>query len=222
MDANASINVKIGDFGLAKQAAPMIHETIANWNWCAPEVINFEGRGYSEISDVFSYGILLWEIVVGPGEFNLPYSEYFGIKSDAKIKVEICENELRPTIPEYCPENFKSLIENCWRTNPEDRLNFLSICRILFKFTNMSDDESEKYSIKEKTCIEPKIEIVDTISFNDNQADDVDLSVSSMLHIDDQTIALGFDDGSIRIFNVGVIVVFNEDFLIVSLYRRKN
>lgn len=63
LDENS--NVKIGDFGVARimsQTGCMTAET-GTYRWMAPEVI--EHRPYDCKADVFSFGILLWELLTG-------------------------------------------------------------------------------------------------------------------------------------------------------------
>lgn len=58
-------NVKIGDFGVARimeQTGCMTAET-GTYRWMAPEVI--EHRPYDCKADVFSFGVLLWEMLTG-------------------------------------------------------------------------------------------------------------------------------------------------------------
>lgn len=51
---------KIGDFGWTRLKSEKMTNKIGTFQWMAPEVI--EGHRYSEKADVFSFGIILWEI----------------------------------------------------------------------------------------------------------------------------------------------------------------
>ncbi len=55
-----SFTAKIADFGWTRVKAKEMTEKIGTWQWMAPEVI--DTRIYTEKADVYSYGIILWEI----------------------------------------------------------------------------------------------------------------------------------------------------------------
>ena len=85
---------------------------------------------YTEKADVFSFGIILWELV---GR-EVPFSEYEIAKSDFTYLLEDAIIEgLRPTIPEgqFCPPGFISLMEDCWSGDPKARPQFEEICKRL-------------------------------------------------------------------------------------------
>lgn len=43
------------------------------------------------------------------------------------FKEAICEKNLRPEIPDYCPPTLRNLLEKCWSANPQERYNFTEI-----------------------------------------------------------------------------------------------
>lgn len=51
---------KVGDFGWTRVVAENMTGKIGTYQWMAPEVI--KGDKYTEKADVFSFGIILWEI----------------------------------------------------------------------------------------------------------------------------------------------------------------
>lgn len=63
---------KIGDFGLAQYSTTLITERLKTWRTLAPEVIDLDSPQYDTTSDLFSYGMILYEIF----EQKLPYEEY--------------------------------------------------------------------------------------------------------------------------------------------------
>jgi len=66
------INAKIGDFGLAQYTLPQLNEMLACWQWLAPEVFDARSTAYNEIADIYSYGIVLWEL----SSRTIPFSEF--------------------------------------------------------------------------------------------------------------------------------------------------
>lgn len=139
LDENATVNAKVGDFGLSRQAAPQLGEMLPTWQWLAPEVIDPNGTHYDERADIYSFGVVCWEIAT-----NLcfkPFAEYSNEK-DKTVIHRIIHEDLRPTIPESCPVEFADLIRSCWDSNPARRPDFEFIsCRlteILDKFNPSS------------------------------------------------------------------------------------
>jgi len=57
---DASLKVKICDFGLSKLTGSKLEEGVGTPQWMAPEVLT--STHYGLPSDVYSYGIVLWEL----------------------------------------------------------------------------------------------------------------------------------------------------------------
>ena len=123
--------VKLGDFGLSrhlyeKQYYKVTGRAVLPIRWMAPE--SFYGR-FSVQSDVFSFGITIWEI------FTLCRDQPFSDYSDNELiqitmrSMNSADSKRRPTppIPVYCPEKVESLMQRCWRQKPCDRPTFNEI-----------------------------------------------------------------------------------------------
>ncbi|XP_060187956.1 uncharacterized protein LOC132617083 isoform X1 [Lycium barbarum] len=112
---------KVGDFGLSK----IKRNTLVSGGvrgtlpWMAPELLNGSSSKVSEKVDVFSFGIVLWEILTGEEPYaNMHYGAIIG---------GIVNNTLRPTIPGYCDPEWRCLMEQCWAPNPASRPSFTEI-----------------------------------------------------------------------------------------------
>ncbi|XP_051133794.1 uncharacterized protein LOC127253311 isoform X2 [Andrographis paniculata] len=112
---------KVGDFGLSK----IKRNTLVSGGvrgtlpWMAPELLNGSSNKVSEKVDVFSFGIVLWEILTGEEPYaNMHYGAIIG---------GIVNNTLRPTIPSYCDAEWRRLMEQCWAPNPSLRPSFTEI-----------------------------------------------------------------------------------------------
>ncbi|XP_050228101.1 serine/threonine-protein kinase STY17 isoform X2 [Mercurialis annua] len=115
--------VKVADFGVARvqtQSGVMTAET-GTYRWMAPEVI--EHKPYDHKADVFSFSIVLWELLTG----ELPYSYLTPLQA----AVGVVQKGLRPTIPKQTHPKLTELLEKCWQQDPAQRPNFSEIIETL-------------------------------------------------------------------------------------------
>jgi len=127
--------LKITDFGLAREVNHTTKISAAGtYAWMAPEVI--KTSTFSKGSDVWSYGIVLWELLTG----ETPYK---GI-NDMAIAYGVAMNKLNLPIPKTCPEDWRRLMEDCWRFDSHERPTFQSIIHRLDEVahSNSIPDES--------------------------------------------------------------------------------
>lgn len=114
-------NCKVGDFGLTRissgAVAAQMTGQCGTFQYMAVEVL--ANKPYSEKADVFSFGVLLWELVAR----KLPY---FGMQP-MQVGIAVMHKGLRPTIPERCPAPLAKLIKACWQDVPERRPSFAQI-----------------------------------------------------------------------------------------------
>jgi len=121
LNENDAVVCKVSDFGesLAAATKALGREKLANPVWCSPEMM--KGESYNEKADVFSFGIVLWELAARKmpyDEFEVSKSKFMSALEDAIIK------GLRPTIPSDCPIPVRDLIRECWQADPDLRPNF--------------------------------------------------------------------------------------------------
>jgi serine/threonine protein kinase len=121
------IYLKITDFGVSKlleaEDEHMTGQT-GTTHWMAPEVI--ANQPYSFAADVYSYGIVLWEICAR----DTPYRHI----PPMLIPLKVLKSRERPNlsiIPSSCPEKLKQLIPMCWHHEPSRRPTFEQVCDLL-------------------------------------------------------------------------------------------
>ncbi|KAG8130471.1 hypothetical protein E2320_017101, partial [Naja naja] len=118
--------VKIADFGLSRNMYSADYYK-ANENdaipirWMPPESI-FYNR-YTTESDVWAYGVVLWEI------FAFGMQPYYGMAHEEVIYYVRDGNIL--SCPDNCPLELYNLMRLCWSKLPSDRPSFAGIHRIL-------------------------------------------------------------------------------------------
>ncbi|TSK98454.1 Receptor-type tyrosine-protein kinase FLT3 [Bagarius yarrelli] len=127
--------VKIADFGLARDI-----ENDSNYvarlpvKWMAPESI-FKGL-YTLQSDVWAYGILLWEI------YSLGVTPYPGMKADSTFYAMI-ERGFQMERPYYAPESVYKMMRHCWALEPNERPCFSKL--VAFMEYQLSDVQERLY-----------------------------------------------------------------------------
>ncbi|XP_047306708.1 5'-AMP-activated protein kinase catalytic subunit alpha-1-like [Impatiens glandulifera] len=131
--SEVSFRVKIKGFGLNSIKKHAYRKT-SNENrdedaiiWFAPEVIGDQDQEqfkYTEKADVYSFGMLCFEVLTG----KIPFEE--GHLQEDKKGRNICAGE-RPLFPFTTPRYLVNFTRKCWQADPVQRPSFPGICRIL-------------------------------------------------------------------------------------------
>lgn len=132
MSPKSTLVAKIGDWGSARAtlsgSRTMTHG-VGTACWLAPEVIKHARS--SKFSDVYGYGIVLWELATRE-------EVYQGLET-TQIIAKVANESLRPPVPQDCP--WKDLMVKCWEEKPTDRLEFNEIVVELNKISTSLDNE---------------------------------------------------------------------------------
>jgi len=116
--------VKVGDFGLARFTAHgyyNVREASIPVRWAAPECFTY--GVYDSSCDVWSFGVLLWEL------FSYGQIPYAGFSNEEVIQK--VSTGYRLPCPEDCREELYQLMLPCWNSVPSKRPNFFNIFKVI-------------------------------------------------------------------------------------------
>ncbi|XP_039262605.2 ephrin type-A receptor 3-like isoform X1 [Styela clava] len=150
---NSDLVCKVADFGLMREVENNDSESGSNGSgtyttrggkiaikWTAPEAVAF--RTFTQFSDVWSFGILMWEAS------SFGESPYWDMTNHEVIKV--VNDGMRLPAPEKCPSVFHQLMLECWQRDHHKRPTFT---KILTRFNEMlSDLESLEVPASPASC----------------------------------------------------------------------
>ena len=98
---------------MSKKIHIMFCYILGTFGWLAPELIN--EKKLSPRLDIFSYGIVLWQLIT----CEVPYKDQE--LHPLEIMLKVGGENMRPPIPDDCPEDIKVLMQQCWDVKRENR-----------------------------------------------------------------------------------------------------
>ncbi|PKY43254.1 kinase-like protein, partial [Rhizophagus irregularis] len=125
----------IADFGLSKKLSEVKTNSIANemgvFAYCEPQCFKNVIYKKDEKSDIYSLGVLLWEISSGSPPFSGCKQDilYYHIKDDQR------EKPIKGTPPKY-----QQLYQECWDSKPKLRPNIEKVYEILSQLSKLNID----------------------------------------------------------------------------------
>ncbi|KAF8368750.1 hypothetical protein PRIPAC_86579, partial [Pristionchus pacificus] len=124
--------VKISDFGMSDDKAILHDDTLEKVpvKWLAPEVM--QEKIYSLKSDVWAYGIMVWEIYANGSE---PYPGLNRMATRAKIVVQ----DYRMEMPKDTPAEVTKLVLSCWEKTPDKRPEMTTVFTELKKLSDKKE-----------------------------------------------------------------------------------
>uniref|UniRef100_A0A7N0ZXQ5 non-specific serine/threonine protein kinase n=2 Tax=Kalanchoe fedtschenkoi TaxID=63787 RepID=A0A7N0ZXQ5_KALFE len=128
--------VKVGDFGLSRLKNSTFLTAKSGRGtpqWMAPEVLRNEPS--NEKSDVFSFGVILWELVTE----SVPWSEL----NSLQVVGVVGFMDRRLEIPDGINPQISSIINDCWQTNPGQRPSFEEIIKRMGRINHNSNPSAD-------------------------------------------------------------------------------
>ncbi|CAF1334615.1 unnamed protein product [Rotaria sordida] len=175
---NGNHTCKVGDFGLTRD----IYETdyyrrggrsFLPIRWMAPESLR-DGR-FDTVSDVWSFGVLLWEIATLAEQ---PYQGY----GNEEVVHYVRYGNITLERPQNCPEILHKLMRACWTFSPGDRISFRSIVDELVPYEN-EDFHTHAYYHTQPN-ITRQVSLVDSSNNDDDNDNDDEEDLLLMSKID--------------------------------------
>uniref|UniRef100_A0A915M555 Tyrosine-protein kinase n=1 Tax=Meloidogyne javanica TaxID=6303 RepID=A0A915M555_MELJA len=140
---NDDFVVKVADFGLARFMTDDTYTAHAGAKfpikWTAPEGLAY--NTFSTKSDVWAFGVLLWEI------FSYGMAPYPGVELGSVIG--LLEKNFRLERPTDCPDSVHRLMLQCWQWSPSDRPRFHNLHKSLYSL--LQSEKGETTPIAENT-----------------------------------------------------------------------
>ena len=121
-------NSQIGNLGLCQQLKEKddTNEIFGIIPYLAPEVLL--GKTYTKESDVYSIGMLMWEIFSGCPPFD-------DKAHDCHLILDICKG-LRPPILSNMPKEYVEMMQRCWDVDPSKRPTIRELHNFARNFQN--------------------------------------------------------------------------------------
>eukprot|EP01119_Soliformovum_irregulare_P002302 TRINITY_DN12587_c0_g1_i2.p1 TRINITY_DN12587_c0_g1~~TRINITY_DN12587_c0_g1_i2.p1 ORF type:complete len:647 (-),score=160.39 TRINITY_DN12587_c0_g1_i2:54-1964(-) len=115
-----NFTAKVADFGLSQLKAELPMEKIGSPLYMGPEMLR--GEKYDASADVYSFGIVLWELATE----QEPYSDINTLKD--LINYVVTEGK-RLFIPDDFCDQLRFLLQACWHADPHQRITFANMLK---------------------------------------------------------------------------------------------
>src|SRR6266542_2133559 len=140
-------DVVISDLGISKSSIKSTNdddnEIYGVLSYMAPEILR--GKEYTTASDIYSFGMIMWELMTG----RMPFWDQ---KNDVEFIIKICK-DFRPPIITNAPKGYVELMQECWNSDPNKRPIAIDILENLINIERV--EEQNPTEIIKLSNIEP-------------------------------------------------------------------
>ncbi|POG69977.1 kinase-like domain-containing protein [Rhizophagus irregularis DAOM 181602=DAOM 197198] len=165
----STTDIRISDLGFCGPADKPLNSIYGNLPYIAPEVIS--GKETTFASDVYSIGMVMWEISSGRPPF-------INFENDYELALKII-NGMRPKIIPGTPLEYKDMMKQCWDADPEKRPDIKTFFNKIRKINRLNyqneinEDKSIFKKLFEKIKLSTKINVSNNFETN-NTIEDFD------------------------------------------------
>ncbi|GES96370.1 kinase-like domain-containing protein [Rhizophagus clarus] len=132
LESESSNKWKIADLGLSQPAnsASLNNKIYGVIPYIAPEV--FKGAAFSKKSDIYSMGMIMWELTTGCKPFD-------NVEHNTELIYKIIDGN-KPEITNDTPVCYAYLMERCWNSNPSERPSAKEILELTYAWSFLQKD----------------------------------------------------------------------------------
>eukprot|EP00002_Diphylleia_rotans_P007582 TRINITY_DN1721_c0_g1_i7.p1 TRINITY_DN1721_c0_g1~~TRINITY_DN1721_c0_g1_i7.p1 ORF type:complete len:2527 (+),score=479.25 TRINITY_DN1721_c0_g1_i7:47-7627(+) len=132
-------HAKVSDFGLTiAQGEQQAEDNAGSLLWLAPEVIL--GGEYRDYSDVYSFGIIIWEVM----SRRVPFE---GAESSVGVAMQVSLEGLRPSTEGIgIPQTIVDIMQKCWAQDPKNRPTFTQVVKDIQGLRELSGSNSSSFA----------------------------------------------------------------------------
>jgi serine/threonine protein kinase len=126
---------KIGDLGLSRPANdnPLDNEIYGVIPYVAPEIL--KGSAFSKESDIYSLGMIMWELTTGCKPFA-------NVEHDISLIHKIIDGA-RPEITEDTPQCYADLMKRCWDLDPKKRPSMSELYKEILTWPHLFSNRAD-------------------------------------------------------------------------------
>ncbi|KAL4618175.1 tyrosine-protein kinase Tec [Arapaima gigas] len=134
---NESLVVKVSDFGMARYVLDDQYTSSSGAKfpvkWSPPEVFNY--CKYSSKSDVWSFGVLMWEVFT---EGKMPFEQ----NQNHEVVMMVTQGH-RLYRPKKATQNIYNIMQLCWHEKPKERPSFAQLTTMIVEALEEEDSQKE-------------------------------------------------------------------------------
>ncbi|XP_074646910.1 hepatocyte growth factor receptor-like isoform X2 [Tubulanus polymorphus] len=162
------MTVKVADFGLSRDIYEQSYYKIGEKKgklpvrWMAPE--SFEKNIFDMKTDVWSYGVVLWELI------TRGVTPYPGVDNWDILKY-LKEGRILPQ-PAYCPDQLYNVMHMCWTRNPDKRLSFRDLVHEVQDVINVLEQPQRSASESARVATYYNVPTTQTYIYSNSERDE--------------------------------------------------